>query len=129
MGIEPELRRMLQFLLTQPTWVMRDIPDRDASDVVKLDRIPDQSGIYWVAGETRLRSGRNVPSVFRVDSNAGGALIAVFWKIEETWYRQDDLAATQALKLSEAEMFPFDWSFSVPLEFDQFHSDERLSNS
>ncbi|MCY2963456.1 MAG: hypothetical protein NT069_07360 [Planctomycetota bacterium] len=74
----------------------------------KWDRIPDQSGIYWVAGETRLCSVRNVPSVFGVDSNAGGALIAVFWKIDETWYRHDDNAATEALQMSAVEWFPFD---------------------
>jgi hypothetical protein len=118
---EEELRQALQFLLTQKTWVMKDIPKQDKSEVVTLTLIPKGTGTYWIAGETRLRSGRKLESVFRVDTNGGGSLVAVFWKINGKWYRHEDSDTLAALGMEKADVFPFDWSFAVPLEEDIFH--------
>lgn len=78
--------------------------------------------VYWVAGETTLHSGRKLESVFRVDTNAGGSLVSVFWKVNGQWHRHDDADTLAALEMLKGEVFPFDWSLAVPLEEDIFHS-------
>lgn len=118
---EDELRQALQFLVTQRSWVMKDIPKKDKSEVLTLKIIPKGTGVYWVAGESRLRSGRKLESVFRVDTDGGGSLVTVFWKINGHWYRHEDADTLSALEMKRENVFPFDWSFTVPLEEDIFH--------
>jgi len=118
---ERQLHQALQFLVAQDGWVMRDIPKQNKSEVLSLRLIPKSSGAYWISGNTRLRCGRDILSVFRVDTDSGGTLTTVFWKIGPNWYRHDDLDTLGALELPKEEVFPFGWSFSIPLEEDIFH--------
>jgi hypothetical protein len=118
---EKQLRQTLQFLATQKSWVMKDIPKQNKSEVLTLKLIPKETGVYWIAGETRLRSGRKIDSVFRADTNGGVSLIAVFWKIDGQWYRHEDYDTLGALNLQKEDVFPFDWTFAVPVEEDIFH--------
>ncbi|PQO44938.1 hypothetical protein [Blastopirellula marina] len=122
MTTDTELRKDLQFLSSQKSWVYQEIAGQDKANVLKLSVIAKDSGVYWVAGETALHGGRKLESVFRVDTDAGGSLVSVFWKIADRWYQHDDPDAWENLELPKHEVFPFDWSLAVPLEEDIFHS-------
>ncbi|MGC1275901.1 MAG: hypothetical protein WBC44_19520 [Planctomycetaceae bacterium] len=115
-------RQDLQFLSGQKSWVYREMSGRSKAEVLTPATIPKETGVYWVAGETTLHSGRKLESVFRVDTNAGGSLVSVFWKVNGQWHRHDDADTLAALEMVKGEVFPFDWSLAVPLEEDIFHS-------
>jgi hypothetical protein len=73
---------------------------RSAANAV--DRAGDMArgverGIYWVAGATVLKSGRELSSVFCVDADSGGELLGAFWWIDGYWYSQQDDATLTAL--------------------------------
>ncbi len=119
---DTELRQDLQFLSGQKSWVYREMPGQDKAEVLTSPTIPKETGVYWIAGETTLRSGQKLESVFRVDTDAGGSLVSVFWKVNGQWHRHDDADTLAALGVSNDEVFPFDWSLAVPLEEDIFHS-------
>ncbi|WP_146511700.1 hypothetical protein [Thalassoglobus neptunius] len=119
---DTELRQDLQFLSGQKSWVYKEVAGQDKAEVLTPSVIAKESGVYWVAGETTLHGGRKLESVFRVDTNAGGSLVSVFWKIADQWYRHDEPDALEKLDLPKDEVFPFDWSLAVPLEEDIFHS-------
>lgn len=75
-----------------------------------------------MSGVTRLRSGAELESVFRVDTNGGGEFVGVYWKIGGKWWDFTERPAVfDALKLDQADVFPFDWSYAVPLAEDIFH--------
>ena len=118
---DAELIKDLNFISGQPTWVYHELANEDMVNLLRLQRVPYQTGIYWIAGESTLASGKRLGSVFRVDSDAGGSLATVYWKINDMWFRHDDTAALEALGLVKNDVFPFDWSFAVPLEEDHFH--------
>jgi hypothetical protein len=118
---DPALRQDLQFLCAQPSWAYKEVAGHGKAEVIKPTSIANQTGVYWVAGTSTLRGGRKLDSVFRVDTNAGGTLISVYWKIGSQWHFHDDLDVLPNLGLVSDEVFPFDWSFAIPLEYDIFH--------
>lgn len=84
--------------------------------------VPKNDGEYWIAGQTRLGNGTDIPSVFCADTDTGGTLLGVYWRIADAWWDfQNRPAVLDALNTTEAEAFPFDWSYSVPLTEDSFH--------
>jgi len=118
---DAELIKRLSFLDGQPKWVLREVDEEGRDQVLSPPVIPKATGFYWIAGETTLCNGRRLASVFCVDTDSGGELYAVSWKIEGDWYRHDDAEALRRLGLERDDAFPFDWSFAVPLEEDVFH--------
>lgn len=121
--MDQETVQWLNLVHMNQTFVVRvGTPDEKAS-VQSPDMIPNRDGEYWVAGKTFLNSGMNVESVFRVDTDAAGALIGAFWHIaNECWDFQNCPGVFEALGVEEAEAFPFEWSCSVPLEKGLYHS-------
>jgi hypothetical protein len=119
---DPELGKDLQFLNSQRSWVYREIPEENVAQVLSPPSIPKATGVYWIAGETVLHCGRRLDSVFQVDTDSGGELMSVYWHIGGQWYKHDDEDVLRALEVSRDDVFPFDWSFAVPLEEDVFHS-------
>lgn len=117
-----ELRQDLSFLCGQESWVYREMPGQSKAEVLSAKSIPKETGVYWVAGESKLHSGRKVESVFRVDTNAGGSLVSVFWRVNGQWHSHDDADTLTALGMAKDEVFPFDWSLAVSLEEDVLHS-------
>ena len=103
---------------------MREIPHQEKWELLCLQVIHKGTGDYWLAGETRLRSGQILESVFSVNTDSGGALGDVFWRIDDKWYRQDDLETLAVLGIKKEDVFPYDWSFAIPLEEDIFHQEE-----
>jgi len=119
MTLDLETKKWLNLLRSSPSFVLKDKPDGGAQ-VVSPQRVPASDGFYWVHGETVLPSGKVLESVFHLDTNSGGELHEVYWWIDGSWY---DHRNTEALALlgPDAEISPFDWSYSVPLENDVFH--------
>lgn len=95
----------------------------DGNAIVKsLEVVPDKRGVFWISGVTTFNAGQNIQSGFIVDTNSGGTLLDVYWLIGKNWWNfQERPAVIKALKLSEDQVFPFDWRFSIPLENDIFH--------
>lgn len=121
MSLNPELTKQLNLLERSPTFVLRENKQSGRIEVRTMKQVPDQDGIYWLAGSTVLRNGIPVPSVLRVDTDAGGSLQGVYWKVGTEWYEHSDPVALARLGTSREAAFPFDWSYSVPLERDIYH--------
>ncbi|WP_330962007.1 hypothetical protein [Photobacterium sp. 53610] len=113
----------LNLLHSSPSFVIKVGEQNESPSVLPVRSVPKDDGEYWVAGETELRNGYKIPSVFRVDTDTGGNLLGVYWKIQNEWWDfQDKPSVLEALALTEEDVFPFDWTYSVSLDEDIFHS-------
>ena len=113
--------KRMNMLRISPSFVLRQTSADGSADVIKLDKIPANDGIYWVAGSTTLKCGKQISSVFCVDTDSGGTVESIFWWIEGRWYEQQDEAALRALGLMREDAFPYDWKYHVPLTEDIYH--------
>lgn len=118
---DSDIIQRLKMLADSPSFVLRESGEHGEMNVSNPTQIADKTGIYWVHGFTILPSGKRIPSVFRVDTGAGGSLCGVYWHDGECWFNHDDDEALVALRISEGQITPFDWQLSVPLERDEFH--------
>lgn len=117
-----ELRRRLNLVESSGSFVLREVGNDGQAEVKTIAVVPKDDGIYWVGGETTLKAGNSLRSVFRVDTGAGGSLLTVYWNINGSWYEHDSPETFAALGIERDDAFPFDWSYKVPLEDDAFHS-------
>lgn len=117
---DKDLRQRLNLIRESPTFVLRETGRQGEADVLTVTKVP-KGGIYWIGGKCILKLGREVESVFRVDTDSGGSLLSVFWWIDSAWYRHEDVDALKKLGLAKEDAFPFDWRFSIALEKDIFH--------
>ena len=120
MAVDSELAKTLNLPRTSPTFVLKQIGDDGSLEVVQLGKIPSDDAVYWLSGSSKLASGREVPSVFVV-SDGGGSLVKVYWYVDDRWFQSDDADALDALGLGRNDVFPFDWSYAVPVENDVYH--------
>lgn len=113
----------LNLVHMSPTFVVR-VGTKNAKPTVQSPKIiPSGDGEYWVAGSTKLKCGTELDSVFIVDTDADGALLGVYWRIADQWWDfQNRPGVFEAIGACESEVFPFDWSYSIPLESDLYHS-------
>lgn len=112
----------LNLLHGSPSFVIRIDPHTDAPTVVQVEIVPKDDGVYWIAGTTTLPRGDRIPSVFEVDTSAGGSLAGVHWKIDGGWISSSEKRrALSALDAEEGEVFPFDWTYAIPLAQDIYH--------
>jgi len=118
---DTELCQHLNLLRTQTSFVYHEDSRQDRMTCERPKVVPRASGVYWVGGMTVVKSGREIDSVFRVDTDSGGTLVSIYWWINGKWYKHEDGDALSALGLSKEEVFPYDWRFTVPLEEDIFH--------
>ena len=120
--VSDELRQWLNLVHSSPTFVIR-IDDKTLQGTVRSPKIvPANDGEYWVAGETSLKSGRKLASVFRVQTNSGGTLLGGYWRVGDDWLDLQDDLSYAALAYTRDEETPFDWSYAVPLSEDLYHS-------
>ncbi|SHK71077.1 hypothetical protein SAMN05421803_12914 [Nocardiopsis flavescens] len=106
----------LNLLHGSPSFVIRIDPRTSTPTVVQVEVVPDDDGVYWIAGTTTLPRGDVLPSVFQVDTAAGGSLLGVHWKIHGRWMSSSDRTQVlAALDAGEGDMFPFNWTYVVPL--------------
>lgn len=114
----------LNLLHGSPSFVIRIDPRTGAPTVVQVEIVPEDDGRYWVAGTTILARGDRIPSVFEVDTTAGSSLAGVYWKIDETWMSSTEKTRIlPALHAAVDDVFPFDWTYAVPLARDVYHDD------
>lgn len=117
-----ELRRRLNLIESSGSFILREVGNDGEAEVKAVEVVPKDDGVYWIGGETTLKTNTSLRSVFRVDTGAGGSLLTVYWLIEGTWYEHDSPGTFAALGVARDDAFPFDWRFKVPLEDDAFHS-------
>ncbi len=117
---EQETIKRLNLLSSSRQFVMHETGTDGSADVLVKKQIPSKNGIYWIAGQTILKNGKDIDSVFRVDTDSGGTLLSVFWKIGGYWYDQQDSDVLTALGDFGKNIFPYEWRYSVPLEEDIF---------
>lgn len=68
------------------------------------------------------RAGDRIASVFEVDTLSGGSLVGVLWRINGTWVISSEKSRIlHALHADEGDVFPFEWSYVVPLARDLYH--------
>ncbi len=119
--IEPEFIKHLNLVQSSPSFVIHIAENTGAGAVSNPTAIPDKSGEYLIHGTTTLKCGHELESVFHIDTATGGTLRAIYWMLTSGWTDSQDADAPSALSLDRSEVFPFDWTFSVPLERDIFH--------
>ncbi|MCB1053765.1 MAG: hypothetical protein KDC71_24385 [Acidobacteria bacterium] len=115
-----ELTKILNLLRQSPNFVMKENGGHGEAEIFSPEKVPDGSGICWVAGETILRNGVILPSVFQVDTNNGGTLLAAYWWIAKQWYLQGD-NALKTLGFERKDAYPYDWKYHVKLCIDIYH--------
>ena len=120
--IDAHTRQWLGLLESSPNFVIRVDEKTNQGSVRSPAMVPKNDGEYWVFGNTILKTGAELPSVFRVQTNSGGTLLSAFWFISGTWYDFQDSKAYKNLGISRDDATPFDWSYSVELEDDIYHS-------
>lgn len=121
---EPDIATIqwLNLLHGSPGFVIRIDPRTGGSTVVQVEVVPDDDGVYWIAGTTTLPRGDRLPSVFQVDTATGGRLMGVHWKIDRAWMPSSETARIRrVLDAAEHDLFPFAWTYAVPLTRDIHH--------
>ena len=68
-----------------------------------------------------MKDGLPVESVFRVNTDSGGTILAAYWSIAGSWFLTDESDALKELGKSSDEVFPFDWEYNTPLSNDIYH--------
>jgi len=118
---DKDMKQRLNLLRSSPSFVFHETGEMGEADVLTIDSIPNDDGVYWVAGASKLKAGESLQSVFRVDTSSGGSLVSVYWWIKGNWYEHQDAEITEILGLEKSQLFPFDWMYAVKLEKDIYH--------
>jgi hypothetical protein len=116
---DSELGKMLNLLRLSPKFIYKEAGDRGECKVVSPSSIPKSAGIYWVSGNTKIEDGRNIDSVFIIDTDSGGTLLEIYWWLDNQWHKHQDESALESLDLQKRPKF--DWSYNVKLEEDIYH--------
>ena len=114
------LSKSLNMPAGSPRFIRVALPDGRGRIESPPEVLPGQ-GEVWLAGETRLKSGETIPSVFAIDTDAGGSLLAAWWRIEGRRFRANDAEALRALGRSPSEVAPWDWRYAVRVVEDIYH--------
>jgi len=110
-------------------FVIRTDPHTHTPTVVQIEIVPEGDGVYWIAGTTIQPRGDRVPSVFKVDTSAGGSLVGVHWKVDGSWISSSEKGrALSALAADEEDVFPFDWTYAVPVARDIYHDENNAGS-
>jgi len=110
--------KILNLVRTQPRFSVRE---SDAGDLFceSVNPVPENRGFYWIAGVTHLQNGIDIESVFVVDTDSGAEQSNVFWYVKGAWYEhRESESAAEALGIAKADMFPYDWTYHVPVTGD-----------
>ena len=107
---DKDMIQRLNLLKSSSTFVLKEVGTAGEAEVLTLPTVPDSSGLYWVSGETTLKSGDKLTSVFRIDTDASGTLLSTYWHVNDHWYSHDDKDVAGVLNMAREAMFPFDWA-------------------
>ena len=81
--------------------------------------IPNDSGFCWVSSVVKTPGAGTFDAVLIVDTAAGGELCGGYvWDGE--WFGLDELVSHLA-GAKRRDVYPFDYSLSVPLAIDHYH--------
>lgn len=110
----------LNLLRGSPTFALQ--VTGDTFRVSNPDVVPDRSGLWVLYGMATLKTGRVLDAAFLIDTDQGGAIRDYWWLVGTAWHPMNARAALlAALGLDAAEVFPFDWTTTIPLENDIYH--------
>lgn len=116
---DKEIRQRFDLLRSDRSFVLQKRGTDGDAIVLSPSIVAQDSGVYWIAGKTLAKSGLDVDSVFRIDTNSGSPPISVYWWVNGEWYQHDDGDALRALGITNPEMFPAEWRLDVPVAGDQ----------
>lgn len=118
--MDSEFTKHLNFFLSNPDWAYCE-ESEEKMLAIKPDRITKDGETYWLGGTTTLNNGKELGSVF-VIQDGGAELMKVYWHFEGQWHASDDAATPAMLGLNRSDIFPFDWSYAVPVDNDIYHN-------
>lgn len=120
MVTDQETIRQLNLIRTQPQFVEK-LNDDGSANLLKPALIPRETGLYRVAGTTVLKAGHKLESVFVVDTDSGAEQCNVYWYHKGVYYEHRDAGElARTLGISEEDVFPYSWTYHVPIEGDVF---------
>lgn len=125
MVTDQEIIQRLNLVRENPRFVLR-VNDDGSMNVLTPSIVPKKTGLYWVAGDTVLRNGQQIDSVFVIDTNSGAEQCNVYWHHEGAYYehRESDELSTR-LGLAQGDFFPYSWRYRVAIEGDVFFQGSR----
>jgi len=86
---DDDMRQRLNLVESSKAFVLKEVGSVGEATVTSPKIISKDDGVYWVGGATTLKNGRELPSVFRVDTNAAGNLLSIYWLVDGNWYQHD----------------------------------------
>lgn len=119
--MHPELTKWCNLLDQSPQFILLVTADGKAKLASPKIVTADQ-GEVWLAGETRLKSGIALPSVFRTNTDTGGTLIGTYWKIKDTWTDASTNGAFARLGVPRDDATPWTWRYAIEVEDDIYRS-------
>ena len=112
--------KLLNLVRTNPSFVLK-VQDDGSANLLSPKAIPKCTGMYWVAGTTVLPQGQRISSVFVVDSDSCAEQCCVFWYHDGDYFEhQESEELSRLLGLEVGAMFPYSWSYHVPVDGDAF---------
>ena len=117
--VDTDTAKQCNMLSSSPTFALKFLDDGSA-ELAQPPIIPNDGHGYAVAGESQLPAGLSVPSVFVVEGG-GSYLVKVYWLIQGKWHEPSDAEVPGLLGHTEKGLFPFEWSYAIPVENDAYH--------
>lgn len=115
---DAELSRWLNLLNASRDFVLVEGPS-DAPYLRRLEAVPAESGLVWLAGTLRLANGNYVDAVLNADA-ATGELQGAYVESLGEWHVLSEETVSDVLNLTLADVFPFDYEFAIPFETNHF---------
>lgn len=119
--MDATLIQWLNLLKSSPNFAIRIDEKSGQGKMASPKIVPANDGEYWLHGETCLKNGTTLTSVFRVQTNSGGTLLGTYWDVDGKWMDATDDACFDRLGLTKSDAMPYDWSYTIPLTEDIYH--------
>lgn len=115
--VPPETARWLNLLRASPSFVLVEGRTAGHERLHQPLRVPANSGMCWVSGTVTTASEQSFDAVHVVSTDEGGQLAETYvWA--DAWFRAEELPTM--LSLAHDAVFPFRYTFAVPLEGDHY---------
>ncbi|MBW2410090.1 MAG: hypothetical protein JRF72_09860 [Deltaproteobacteria bacterium] len=116
-----EAEKRLNLIHGSPSFCLRVHPD-GAMEVLQLQEILDDGHEYWVHANVTFACGQRTSAVFCIRAG-GGEQLSIKIRINDRWFESDDPDFLEAAGLSRDQVFPIDWSYSIPVANDIYHKE------
>jgi hypothetical protein len=118
-----DFEKRLNLVSGSPTFAMKIRRDGSA-EVLSPKVIPRDDHEYVVAATLKLRSGQVADAVFII-ADGGATHVGIYVRVQKTWLASDDPRLPERLGVPRDEIFPFDWSYRIPVANDIFHPPKK----